>query len=141
MKKQDILSKAVALAIVAVFIGSAFVPAVGSIRDENSVGYGTVKNESTEPLPLGVRGDSWPGWKYVRKIEINHDMVEDDLTGFPVLISIDSDSNLSIEAQDNGYDIVFTNDSGSQLNHEIELFNGTTGELIAWVNAKSHLLS
>jgi len=61
-------------------------------------------------------------------------MVEGNLTGFPVLISLDSDSNLSSHARSNGYDIVFTDVNGSKLSHEIELFNHTAGRLIAWVN-------
>jgi len=44
---------------------------------------------------------------------------------------------LKNEAQPDGDDIVFTDASGNKLNHEIEKYNITTGELVAWVNVTS----
>ncbi|MBU0497641.1 MAG: DUF2341 domain-containing protein [Candidatus Thermoplasmatota archaeon] len=75
-------------------------------------------------------------WKYRKKLTINSSQVSGDLTNFPILVNI-TDSNLSSKAQSDGDDIVFTNSSGIKLNHELELFNGTTGELVAWVNVTS----
>jgi len=55
------------------------------------------------------------------------------LADFPVLISI-IDSDLASDAQDDGDDILFTSsDKKTKLSHEIEAFNGQTGQLIAWV--------
>src|SRR3990172_1868906 len=59
--------------------------------------------------------------------------------GFPGLISL-LDLNLRTigsgghVASANGYDIVFTaSDGTTPLDHEIERWDGSTGELIAWV--------
>jgi len=75
-------------------------------------------------------------WTYCKLITINSSQVENDLSNFPVLIYKSSDSDLAVHAQDNGNDIAFVlyNDNKTQLNHEIEFFNGSTGEIAAWVN-------
>ncbi|RLF77369.1 hypothetical protein DRN38_08425, partial [Thermococci archaeon] len=83
-------------------------------------------------------------WSYRKKIWINASMVDSDLTNFPVLIKT-TDSDLKNHALSNGYDIMFVDSSvnwrkGSytqKLNHEIEKYDNTTGELIAWVNVTS----
>ena len=77
------------------------------------------------------------GWQARKPIEIDHTKVVADLTDFPVLISI-TDTDLVADAQDDGDDIVFTDEANSiKLDHEIEYFNGTTGELVAWVRIPS----
>ena len=75
-------------------------------------------------------------WQYRKMITINHLKVAADLTYFPVLISL-TDTDLASKTQTNGYDIVFIDDSGSKLAHEIESFNRGAGTLIAWVNVPS----
>jgi len=75
-------------------------------------------------------------WTYRKKLTIDHNQVDEDLTNFPILVNI-TDSKLSSKAQSDGDDIVFTNATGTKLNHEIELFNSTTGELVSWVNVTS----
>lgn len=80
---------------------------------------------------------SWydPGWQCRKSITIDHTKVSADLTGFPVLISV-TDSDLALKAQSNGYDILFTDSSGSiRLSHEIESYD--SGDLVAWVNVPS----
>ena len=72
-------------------------------------------------------------WQYRKKIIINHSEVDSDLTNFPLLIGI-LDNDLRDDSQNNGNDIVFINNSGNKLHHEIESFNGDTGELFCWVN-------
>jgi len=81
---------------------------------------------------------SWwnASWSSRKLITINSSQVPGDLTNFPVLVNI-TDTDLRDDAQNNGNDIVFTNSTGVKLNHEIESFNGTTGELFAWVNVTS----
>lgn len=75
-----------------------------------------------------------PGWAYRKAITIDHTKVAGDLTDFPILINLASDSDLAAHAQDDGDDIRFVNsDNTLKLDHEIEYFNGTTGELQAWV--------
>ena len=74
-------------------------------------------------------------WSYRKPITINSSQVDADLTNFPILVNI-TDTDLRDDAQVDGDDITFILYYGStiQLNHEIELFNGTTGGLVAWVN-------
>jgi len=65
-------------------------------------------------------------------------MVTGNLNYFPVLIST-TDDDLRDKAQDDGDDILFMDDEdeADQLYHEIEYFDDSTGELIAWVNIPS----
>ena len=55
-----------------------------------------------------------------------------DLEDFPVLIDI-VDSDLASKAQVDGDDILFTDQHKNKLDHEIELYNSTSGHLVAWV--------
>ena len=61
-----------------------------------------------------------------------------DLTNFPVLISL-TDTSLRTVANGgrvtnaSGFDIIFTDTSDTQLNHEIESYNATTGVIVMWV--------
>ena len=75
-----------------------------------------------------------PAWPFRKTITVDHTKVAGNLTNFPVLISI-TDSDLASKAQANGNDIVFTDANGVKLNHEIESFNATSGNLVAWVCA------
>lgn len=77
-------------------------------------------------------------WQYRKKITINSANVSGstNLTDFPVLISITSDSDIGSHAQLDGEDILFTQgDEVSKIPHEIESFssNGATANLTAWV--------
>jgi murein tripeptide amidase MpaA len=72
-------------------------------------------------------------WQYRRTITIDHTEVSTDQTNFPVLIDL-TDSGLITKAQPDGDDFVFTDASHVRLNHEIELYDSTTGHMIAWVN-------
>jgi len=76
------------------------------------------------------------GWEFRKKIEINHNKVDCNLTNFPVLIDL-SDSDLASKAQSDGDDIVFMDGEGiaNILSHEIEYYN--SGNLISWVNITS----
>ena len=75
------------------------------------------------------------GWTYRKKITINHTQVAGNLINFSVLVST-TDADLRDKAQDDGDDILFMNDSGvaTRLFHEIEYFDNSSGELVAWVN-------
>jgi hypothetical protein len=73
-------------------------------------------------------------WPYRKKITIDYTKVSADLQNFQVLISINNDVDLANKAQTNGGDIVFTDINNNRLNHEIELFNKTSGRLVAWVS-------
>ncbi|HWR27208.1 MAG TPA: DUF2341 domain-containing protein [Candidatus Thermoplasmatota archaeon] len=80
--------------------------------------------------------DSWwnSQWQYRKEIMVNYTKIVTNQTNFPVLLSFVSDAELSVKAQPDGDDLVFTNANKGRLNHEIELFNCTTGQLIVWVN-------
>ncbi len=75
------------------------------------------------------------GYTYRRSISIDHTRVPNtDQSNFPLLIS-GTYSYLATAAHGgnvqnaNGYDVVFTSDSGcaTNLNHEVESYNATTG--------------
>ena len=84
------------------------------------------------------------GYRYRRAITIDHTQVAYmDLTDFPVLIS-GSYSDLATVANGgkvfsgNGYDIVFTDASGTQvLTWETESYNPATGDVNFWVRVPS----
>jgi len=87
------------------------------------------------PVPGAVAD---PGWSYQRQITLDHGQVEADLTGFPVLISLSQDWLKDTDhgghvAQPDGGDIRFLAADGSQLDHEVEEYDGTDGTLVAWV--------
>jgi len=75
------------------------------------------------------------GWQYRKQITINHTKVAGDLTDFPVLIST-IDTDLRDKAQDDGDDILFMDGPGvaNKVYHEIEEYDDSSGELVAWVN-------
>ncbi|MCD4821902.1 MAG: DUF2341 domain-containing protein [Methanococcoides sp.] len=88
------------------------------------------------PEPMTVMGSKECWYEisgYKKKITINHTMVEGDLTDFPVLINILSDSDLVAHAQADGDDILFTDSDNNKLSHELEEFNVSTGKLVSWV--------
>jgi len=95
-------------------------------------------------LPGTAKAD--PGWydsdwSYRKKITIESDNVSgsSNLLYFPVLISVtDTDLANDAKCRNDGWDILFTaGDETTKLQHEIESFNGTTGNLIAWVEIPS----
>ena len=49
-------------------------------------------------------------WLYRKPITIDHTLVEEDLTDFPILISLETDPDLTAHAQPDGDDLVFTLD-------------------------------
>lgn len=75
-------------------------------------------------------------WRNRKLISIDSSKVVSDLLSFPLLIYENSDTDLANFAQSDGGDIVFVlySDNNTKLNHEIQTFNDSTGELIAWVN-------
>ena len=88
------------------------------------------------PSAPALQASPWwdSSWPYRKEISIDYTKVDADLTDFPVLISLDSDADLASKAQSDGDDIAFADESGSQLNHEIEYFDDSTGQVVAWVN-------
>jgi hypothetical protein len=81
-------------------------------------------------------------WNDRKSITINHTKVagSSNLTNFPMLVSL-TDANLATVANggnvglSDGTDILFTAaDGATKLAHEIESYNPSTGQLVAWVN-------
>ncbi len=75
------------------------------------------------------------GWSFRKQLTINDAQTSgsSDFTNFPVLVSI-TDPNLQASAQSDGDDILFTSSDGAtKLDHDIEKYDSTTGQLIAWV--------
>ncbi|MHA2407038.1 MAG: DUF2341 domain-containing protein, partial [Candidatus Ranarchaeia archaeon] len=86
--------------------------------------------------------DHWafPMLKYRKSITIDANKVNGSVshTNFPVLLNItDADLHDNTKVQVDGDDILFTDCSGTRLDHEIELFNqagnGSHAHLVAWV--------
>ena len=73
-------------------------------------------------------------WEYRKKITTSLDtVISSDLTDFPYLVSF-TDSDFTKTTESDGTDIVFTaSDGTTELAYEIERFDQTTGEVIAWV--------
>ncbi len=88
--------------------------------------------------PIMVFDPFEQGWLYRKQITINHSQVAGDLSSFPVLVSM-VDSDLAVKAQVDGDDVLFMDGSGvaGRLFHEVELFDGSSGELVCWVNVPS----
>jgi hypothetical protein len=88
--------------------------------------------------PVMVFDPFTEGWEYRKMITVNHAMVAGDLEHFPILLST-TDIDLRDEAQDDGDDILFMDGAGvaTRLYHELGEFDGSTGQLIAWINMSS----
>ena len=73
-------------------------------------------------------------WDYRNKITVSlNTVISSDLSNFPVLVSL-TDSDFTQVNNSDGTGFVFTaSDGTTQLFHEIEKFDSSTGELIAWV--------
>ncbi len=79
------------------------------------------------------------GYGYYKQITLNTNQIFGTNSDFPVLISvIDTDLRDNV-TNANGYDIIFTDDAAGAniLNHQIESYNASTGEYVAWVKKPS----
>ena len=89
------------------------------------------------PFPFASAAPFDEGWQYRKEITIDATKVTANLTNFPVLIAI-TDTNLASDAQPDGDDILFTGaDGATQLDHEIESYTDSTGDLVTWVEVPS----
>lgn len=86
-------------------------------------------------FPQKLATASWfnTNWDYRKSIVVDGSQITGDLTDFPVLVSLASDASLQSNAQSDGDDILFVDESGTQLKHEIEKYDSSTGALTAWV--------
>ncbi|MHA1967456.1 MAG: DUF2341 domain-containing protein, partial [Candidatus Hodarchaeales archaeon] len=78
-------------------------------------------------------------FSYRKTIVIDKDKVSANLTNFPVLIDLTDNNLKSGRVQSDADDIIFTDQSGTILDHEVEYFsqNSSLGSLIAWVRVPS----
>ena len=96
-----------------------------------------------EELPATFGNPFSNGWNYRKQITIPDAQVTADLTNFPVLIRISSDDDLEYQGvghmgKENGEDLLFmASDGTTKLDHQIEKYINTTGELVVWVEASS----
>jgi rubrerythrin len=75
----------------------------------------------------------YKNWLFRKKIIINSSQVMGDLNDFPVMINI-TDPDLRNKARVDGFDILFTSEGGGiHLEHEIESYNASLGNLVAWI--------
>jgi hypothetical protein len=97
-------------------------------------GAGAYSNSSYgQPEVQSGQSDWWnAGWPLRKTVTISHGITSSDQTDFPLLIDT-IDGDLSTKAQSNGNDIVFTDNLGNELNHEIESYDSISGHLVCWV--------
>ena len=94
---------------------------------------GQDSNSQTFTFTTQHKSSWWnTSWQYRRTITIDHTKVSSDLTNFPVLIDL-TDNGLTTKVQSNGNDFAFTDANQAKLCHEIELYESSTGHLVAWV--------
>src|SRR5690606_16407833 len=79
-------------------------------------------------------------YNHERSITIDHTKITggEDLYNFPVMVSLSAQDFLKIYPtgriiNTNGYDIIFTDENYNKLDHQLEYYNGTNGDLIAWI--------
>jgi hypothetical protein len=82
------------------------------------------------------------GWHYMRIITIHSSQVPSDLADFPVVLNLsetwlrDTGHGGHVGQADGG-DILFTLPDDTPLDHEIEFYNATSGNLVVWVRVPS----
>ena len=134
--------KGLVTVIIVLFVGASIAPIAGLTSEKHFSTDDKVNSEVNNRYSLieqsGRSEDWWDNdWSYSKKITINHDMVAGDLQNFPILIS-DISSDYINHAQPDGDDFVFVSaDNTTKYNHEIEYYDSSSGELIAWVNIPS----
>lgn len=116
---------------------------VSSDPDVRQMHYRWRNDDGDEGSPVA---SGWydEDWDYRKKLTIDADQVAGSAnhTDFPVLVSYTHDdlkdtSNSGHVGQSDGGDILFTNASGTKLDHEITRYVPSTGELIAWVEVST----
>ena len=71
-------------------------------------------------------------WSYRKEITILASQVPATLTNFPVLVEVTASA-----AQTDGKDILFTDNTGTVLAHEIESYDSVSDALVSWVKIPS----
>jgi hypothetical protein len=87
-----------------------------------------------------VHGAGWydAAWSSRMEITVDNTKVMATHTDFPLLVLLTADDDLKAGARSDGFDILFTDDDGTtKLDHEIEEWDDTNGDLVAWVRIPS----
>lgn len=91
---------------------------------------GSHPQETTAPVQQPWYDQAWP---YRLEVTVNHSFVEENVRDFPVMVHLDADSPLFAHST-TGQDIMFTAADGvTKLAHEIESYDATAHQLVAWV--------
>src|SRR5207302_8265948 len=115
---------------------------VGDINERNDTGNHINWGTSNQPSGGGdAGGGAWYNcaWGYRRKITIDHNQVPNtDQNNFPVLFNqslgeFKYTGNGGHVGLSTGTDILFTDASGAKLSHELETYNPSSGQVVAWV--------
>ena len=111
----------------------------------NAIAYASgMINSAVSSAAYTITGSTWynVSWTNRKPVTIHHSQVAGttNLANFPVLVSV-TDPNLATVAnggnvgRSDGGDILFTaSDGATQLAYEMESYNGSTGQVIAWVD-------
>jgi len=87
-----------------------------------------------------LTAQSWynNSWQYRKQFAIDHTKVSGSTnTNFPIVINT-TDIDLKNGARPDGFDILFTASDGiTKLDHEIEQYNSSTGNLVTWIKMPS----
>ena len=107
-----LLKKMLVITIVLLFAGLIIIPSISSVNNTFRINNSSAGTVTFNPFE--------EGWKYRKKITIDHDKVAGNLVNFPVLVST-IDYDLRDKTQSDGDDILFMDDKdeANQLFHEI----------------------
>lgn len=72
-------------------------------------------------------------WSFRKPLIIGGRAPKATFTDFPILVNIRSDNDLSAHARNDGFDIRFTSEEGTLLEHELVSYNSANGALVAWL--------
>lgn len=127
--KINVFKKGLVIGIIALFIGTVIIPMIGAF----TLNY---KNEDLSENSIGNpdRTSWWnSNWVYCKKITIDYTFIAGNLQNFPILV-YDTSSYYTDHAQSDGDDFVFVSvDNTTKYSHEIEYYDSSSGELVAWV--------
>jgi hypothetical protein len=110
----------------------------------NAIAYASGMTNSSVAMAIyniSVAGTTWynSAWTNRKAVTDDHSKVSGNLANFPILFSV-TDANLKTVAnggqvgRSDGGDILFTSADGvTKLDHELESYNGSNGQVSAWV--------
>jgi len=133
--KNNLYKNIMILVSIVILSMSIIIPPANSLTSKNNENF---QSENQLVHIINYEENWWnQDWECRKIITINCSYVNADLTNFPILFHNIS-SDFSTYAQSDGDDFAFiAGDNSTQYNHEIECYNSTSGELIAWVNITS----